>query len=360
MAPVPPAQTSFDSWLNTATALDATDLHLSAGLPPMVRVGGSLVPIDTAPVLEEAQVEAVARQVLGDQADQLDVLGDVDFSFAWGESARFRGNAFWQRGRVAISLRHIPTRVPTPDELGLAPGAQPVPRGCERARDRHRPHRRRQDDDAGVAHRPDQPAPALPHHHARGADRVPPLSTSWRWSTSARSAATSRSFAEGLRAALREDPDVLLVGEMRDIESIQATLTIAETGHLVFATLHTNDAAQAIDRIVDVFPADRRPQVQLQLAATLRAVVYQRLLPTLDGGQAAAFEVMIGTSAVANMIREGRSRQLRNAIATSQSDGMQTLEQSLTELVASGRVDYEVAAGASLHRKEVKRSVSAR
>lgn len=356
---MPPAQTSFDSWLNTATALDATDLHLSAGLQPMVRVGGSLVPIDTAPVLDEAQVEAVARQVLGDQADQLDVLGDVDFSFAWGESARFRGNAFWQRGRVAISLRHIPTRVPTPDELGLPPvldqfleGASGLvivtgPTGAgktttlasliDQINRRRRCHIITLEEPIEYLH---QHELAMVNQREVGSD--------------------VRTFAEGLRAALREDPDVLLVGEMRDIESIQATLTIAETGHLVFATLHTNDAAQAIDRIVDVFPADRRPQVQLQLAATLRAVVYQRLLPTLDGGQAAAFEVMIGTSAVANMVREGRSRQLRNTIATSQSEGMQTLEQSLTELVASGRVDYEVAAGASLHRKEVKRSVSAR
>jgi twitching motility protein PilT len=359
LALVPPAQTSFDSWLNTATALDATDLHLSAGLQPMVRVGGSLVPIDTAPVLDEAQVEAVARQVLGDQADQLDVLGDVDFSFAWGESARFRGNAFWQRGRVAISLRHIPTRVPTPDELGLPPvldqfleGASGLvivtgPTGAgktttlasliDQINRRRRCHIITLEEPIEYLH---SHVLAMVNQREVGSDVA--------------------TFAEGLRAALREDPDVLLVGEMRDIESIQATLTIAETGHLVFATLHTNDAAQAIDRIVDVFPADRRPQVQLQLAATLRAVVYQRLLPTLDGGQAAAFEVMIGTSAVANMVREGRSRQLRNTIATSQSDGMQTLEQSLTELVASGRVDYEVAAGASLHRKEVKRSVSVR
>jgi twitching motility protein PilT len=161
------------------------------------------------------------------------------------------------------------------------------------------------------------------------------------------------SFARALRSALREDPDVLLVGEMRDLESIQTALTIAETGHLVFATLHTNDTSQAVDRIVDVFPAERHPQIRVQLASSLAAVIYQRLLPRVDGGLVAAFEVMIANSAVRNLIREGKSRQLRNVVATGQNEGMRTLEAHLSTLVADGVVDYDRACSVSLFANEV-------
>jgi twitching motility protein PilT len=161
------------------------------------------------------------------------------------------------------------------------------------------------------------------------------------------------SFDAALRAALREDPDVLLVGEMRDLESIQAALTIAETGHLVFATLHTNDSSQAIDRIVDVFPADRRAQIQVQLAHVLAGVVYQRLLPRLGGGLVAAFEILIGNHAVRNLIREGKTRQLRNMITANRGLGMQTLENDLSRLVAEGKLDLDTAIAASLYPKEI-------
>ncbi|HEX2038565.1 MAG TPA: ATPase, T2SS/T4P/T4SS family, partial [Acidimicrobiales bacterium] len=155
------------------------------------------------------------------------------------------------------------------------------------------------------------------------------------------------------RSALREDPDVLLVGEMRDLESIQIALTIAETGHLVFATLHTNDTAQALDRIVDVFPGDRQDQIRVQLANTLAAVLHQRLLPMKDGGRVAAFEVLVANHAVRNLIREGKSRQIRNMIVAGQQDGMQTLEMSLNALVAQGLVGYDEALGYAMHPKEL-------
>jgi twitching motility protein PilT len=163
----------------------------------------------------------------------------------------------------------------------------------------------------------------------------------------------TESFEAALRSALREDPDVVLVGEMRDLESISAALTIAETGHLVIATLHTNDSAQALDRIIDVFPADRRPQIQVQLAGTLLAVLYQRLLPKRSGGLVAAFEVMTGVPAVRNLIREGKTRQLRNILVTRRADGMQTLEWALTGLVNAGVVDYDVALNASLYPNDI-------
>jgi len=165
----------------------------------------------------------------------------------------------------------------------------------------------------------------------------------------------TESFDQALRSVLREDPDVVMVGEMRDLESISAALTIAETGHLVIATMHTNDSAQTIDRIVDVFPPDRRPQIQVQLGGTLLAVLYQRLLPKIGPGMVAAYEVMVGVPAVRNLIREGKTRQLRNVVATHRADGMQTLEASLTELIREGVVDYRIAMDASLYPQDIPR-----
>jgi len=161
------------------------------------------------------------------------------------------------------------------------------------------------------------------------------------------------SFEDALKAALREDPDVVLVGEMRDLETIKLTLTLAETGHLVFATLHTNDAAQTVDRVIDVFPADQQDQIRTQFSMALAAVIAQRLVPRIGGGRVAAYEVLVGTSAVSNIIREGKIRQLRNMIATGQKDGMMVMEQSLAALVAGGVITYEDALDASVHPDEI-------
>jgi twitching motility protein PilT len=164
----------------------------------------------------------------------------------------------------------------------------------------------------------------------------------------------TESFPAALRAALREDPDVLLVGEMRDLESISFALTLAETGHLVFATLHTNDTAQALDRIVDVFPSDRQAQIRVQLANALTAIVYQRLLPRVEGGLVAAYEVLVANSAVRNLVKEGKTNQLRNVVSTHTSDGMQTLEKDLSRLVAEEVITLEQARLVSLFPKEVE------
>ncbi|MFZ3492929.1 type IV pilus twitching motility protein PilT [Streptomyces sp. 5.8] len=167
------------------------------------------------------------------------------------------------------------------------------------------------------------------------------------------------SFPSALRAALREDPDVLLLGEMRDPESISAALTIAETGHLVFATLHTNDTGQTLDRIVDVFPAEQQPQIRLQLAHTLVGILNQTLIPKVGGGRAPAFEVLVGTSAIRNLIREGKTRQLRNMIATGHRDGMQTLETSINALVAAGTITYEEAVLHTAYPEDIQRPYAA-
>ncbi|MDP1795299.1 MAG: type IV pilus twitching motility protein PilT, partial [Acidimicrobiales bacterium] len=163
----------------------------------------------------------------------------------------------------------------------------------------------------------------------------------------------TESFALALRAVLREDPDVVLVGEMRDLESIQNALTIAETGHLVFATLHANDTAQAVDRIVDVFPGDEQQQIRLQLANTLVGILYQTLVPKIGGGRTPAFEILVGSPAIRNLIREGKSGQIRNIVSTSQRDGMKTLEVSLDELVRSGEISYEEATSRSMNPKQI-------
>ena len=161
------------------------------------------------------------------------------------------------------------------------------------------------------------------------------------------------SFTEGLRSALREDPDVILLGEMRDLDSIAITLTLAETGHLVFGTLHTNDASQALDRIVDVFPAEKRDQIQIQLAGALQGVISQRLLPAVGGGRIAAYEVLLANDAIRNLMREGKSRQIRNVMLSGQQEGMQTLEMDLARLVGSGVLAYETAAEVSAYPKEI-------
>jgi twitching motility protein PilT len=163
----------------------------------------------------------------------------------------------------------------------------------------------------------------------------------------------TESFALALRAVLREDPDVVLVGEMRDLESIQNALTIAETGHLVFATLHANDTGQAVDRIVDVFPGDEQQQIRLQLANTLVGILYQTLVPKIGGGRQVAYEILVGTSAIKNLIREGKSRQIRNTVATSQRDGMQTLDSSLNRLLAEGVITIEEARARSMNANEI-------
>jgi twitching motility protein PilT len=169
----------------------------------------------------------------------------------------------------------------------------------------------------------------------------------------------SPSFDRALRSALREDPDVLLIGEMRDIDSIQIALTMAETGHLVFATLHTNDAPQAIDRIIDVFPAWRQEQTRVQLASSLTAVIAQRLIPRISGGMVAAYEVLIATNPVRNLIREGRTNQLQNVMFTNTSEGMQTLENSLAKLIVDGVITYEDAMANTAHPKELVRTLEA-
>ena len=343
----------IDAFLEHLWQRGGTDLLLTAGSPPLLRVDGELMAFEHAPTLRPEQLERIVSQVLGDELQaKYDFDGDVDFSFSWKGLARFRGNAFRQRNSSALALRMIPFHIPTFEELGLPPVAETfvsIPHGLclvTGPTGSGKSTTLASMIDRINAERPchivtiEDPIEYL-HHHNRSAVNQRQIGED------------SPSFQRALRSVLREDPDVLLIGEMRDLESISAALTIAETGHLVFATLHTNDTAQALDRIVDVFPADRRPQIQVQLAHVLSGVIYQRLVPRRDGGRVAAFEVLIGNYAVRNLIREGKSRQIRNVISTHQSEGMQTLEAALSGLVLDGVIDYETALSFSLYPKEI-------
>lgn len=330
-----------------------TDLHLSAGAPPLIRRDGVLLPIEGEEVLDPFRLEGLLMTLLGPTLSvEFHERKEIDFAFDYGEDVRFRGNIFRQRGTLACALRRIPNEIPSFEELGLPPIVQDLvtlpqglvlvtgPTGSGKSTtlaamiDWINTNRR--------CHiiTIEDPLEYL-HKHKNSAVNQREIGPD------------AEDFYTGLRSALREDPDVLLVGEMRDPESISVALSIAETGHLVFATLHTNDTAQALDRIIDVFPAERRDQIQVQLSSTLQAVIYQRLLPRTHGGLVAAFEVLRTNHAVRNLVREGKTQQLRNVVATHSSEGMQTLEQSLTGLIADGIVDYDLAVGYSLYPKEV-------
>jgi twitching motility protein PilT len=293
--------------------------------------------------------------VLGSElGERLHEEREVDFAFGWRDRARMRGNAFHQQGTVAMALRLIPREIPTFEDLGLPPIVDDLvrlpqglilvtgPTGSGKS--------------TSLASMLNVINEQRACHIVTIEDPIEYVHVHKRSAVNQRQVGSDTlSFASGLRAAFREDPDVLLVGEMRDNETIQTALTIAETGHLVFATLHTNDAAQTLDRIVDVFPGEQQAQIRVQLAGSLQCVISQRLLPRVGGGRVAAFEVLLATFAVRNTVRDGRTNQLRNIMATSSAQGMLTLEQSLAQLVIGGQVSYEEAVTHSLFPNEIPR-----
>ena len=331
-----------------------TDLLLTAGVRPSVRVDGDLGPIDGSEALTPADTERILAELLTDEQRQVFAGGrEVDFSFTWRGVARLRGNAFLATGNVGLALRLIPHTIPSFEELGLPDvldrfaslrqGLVLVtgPTGSGKS--------------TTLAAMIDRINQTRACHIITIEDPVEYVYEHKRSVVNQREVGTdTESFPHAMRSALREDPDVLLVGEMRDLESISFALTIAETGHLVFATLHTNDTAQALDRIVDVFPADRQSQIRVQLANALTGIVYQRLLPRVEGGLVAAYEVLVANSAVRNLVKEGKTNQLRNIVSTHSGEGMQTLEKDLTRLVANGTVELDTARLVSLFPKEVE------
>ncbi len=333
--------------LALAVERGASDLHLSAGLPPALRVNGAVTPVDALPLTDEAIRTLLGQIMTASQWQQYEQTRDLDFACSAAGIGRFRVNAFCQLRGAAAVLRVVPTRVRSLAEIGaplaMASLAQ-LPRGLVlvtgptgsgksttlaallQTINSSRPaHIVTIEDPIEFIHHPDR---SLINQREVGAH--------------------TGSFATALRAALREDPDVLLVGELRDLETIRLALTAAETGHLVLATLHTVGAAQAVDRMVDVFPDGERSMVRTMLADCIRAIVSQELLPRADGsGRVAAHEVLLSTPAVRNLIREHKLAQLATVMQTSQALGMQTLDQSLQALVAVGAISAATARGTS-------------
>ena len=339
--------------LTATVAAGASDLHLTVGRPATARRDGVLVPFEGVSVLGPDEVRHMVYSLLDEhQQTELETNQQVDFSFGLDDVGRFRANAYKQRGNYAIALRVIPYRIRSLSELGAPAAAETLlnkpyglvlvvgPTGSGKS--------------TTLAAMIDRINETKPVHILTIEDPIEYLHNHKVAMVNQREVGTDvNNFLDGLRSALREDPDVILLGEMRDLDSISITLTLAETGHLVFATLHTNDAAQALDRIVDVFPAERRDQIQIQLAGTLQGVVSQRLLPAIGGGRVAAYEVLMANDAVRNLVREGKSRQLRNAMISGQKEGMQTIEMDLARLVSSGMISFETAAEASQYPKEI-------
>jgi twitching motility protein PilT len=343
---------SFEAALRAVIERSGTDLILTIGSHPLLRVDGAMRPATDLPVIDETMMDDTLGYVLDEeQRAQLHTDRDLDFAFSFAD-ARFRVNAFFERGRPAIALRLLHSVIPTFDELGMPAAIRELanrkqglilftgPTGSGKTTSM-----------AALIEAVNQTRPC---HIITIEDPIEFLHTNQLSVVHQREVGIdTQSFERALRAALREDPDVVLVGEMRDVESIAITLTLAETGHLVLSSLHTNDAPQALDRIVDVFPGERQPQIRLQLASTLAAIVAQRLVPRIGGGRVAAYEVLVATSAVSNLIREGKTRHLRNAMQMALAAGHQTLEMSLNQLVEAGVITQETAASAAFVPHEV-------
>ncbi|HSX53650.1 MAG TPA: type IV pilus twitching motility protein PilT [Patescibacteria group bacterium] len=333
----------------------ASDLHLQVGLPPILRVDGALGPVSDAEVLTEETVEALIFAILDEDQKQI-LLKDkeFDFSFAFGDLGRFRVNAFHERGNLAAALRLIPNEILTVEQLGLPPITNKFadyPRGLVLIT-------------GPTGSGKSTTLAALIHkiNNERAAHIITIEDPIEYTHKSKKSIIVQRevhydtySFTAALRSSLREDPDVVLIGEMRDLETISSAITIAETGHLVLATLHTNSASQSIDRMVDVFPPHQQPQIRSQLANILMAICSQRLMPAIGGGRIAAAEILVATPAVRNIIREGKSHQLEAVIQTGAEHGMQSMDKTLVSLVHNGTITYDEARMVAVDLEELDR-----
>lgn len=339
---------------------NASDLHLLVEVPPSLRIDGTLRYLTTYdPLTKEVTESLIYGLMTPEQRELLLANKELDFSFgfgggAYGNLGRFRINAYFQRGYLAAAFRFLPPVIRTFEQLGL-------PKVC------HEFSSLRQGFvlvTGPTGHGKSSTLAAIINeininkamHILTIEDPIEYVYPKGNSIMSQREMGTdTHSWSMALRSALREDPDVVLVGEMRDPETMAAALTIAETGHVVFATLHTNSASQSIDRIVDSFPDHQRSQIRVQLSATLKGIISQRLIPKITGGRTPAVEILLGSPAVASNIRDGKTHLIDSAIQTSKDMGMITLEDSLSQLVRSGQVSLEVAKGFANHQDEIMR-----
>ena len=354
-ATTPAKNVRIETLLEECVKRNASDLHIQTGLPPILRVDGALIPIAGMSVLTEDVIQKLVFSTL--DSEQREVLSkdkEFDYSFAFGDIARFRVNAFQERGNLAAAFRLIPNKMPTLADLGLPQVISTFadyPRGLvlvtgptgsgksttlaaliDKINQETAVHIITIEDPIEFAHKSKKSVIVQREVHY-----------------------DTFSFSRALKSVLRQDPDVVLLGEMRDLETMSSAITIAETGHLVFATLHTNSAAQSIDRMIDVFPAEQQPQIRSQLSSTLMAVCSQRLVPAIGGGRIAACEIFVANTAVRSIIREGKTHQLDTAIQTGINEGMQTMDRTLAKLVQQGTITFDNALEYAVDPVEFKR-----
>ncbi|GAV31514.1 tfp pilus assembly protein, pilus retraction ATPase PilT [Coriobacteriaceae bacterium EMTCatB1] len=333
---------------------EASDLHLTVGMPPVLRINGSLVATERPRLTSRDTKELVYSILTQDQRERLEREWEFDFAYSLPGVARFRVNAYYQRASVGAAFRHIPAEIRGFEALGLPPVVAELcdrPRGfvlvtgptgsgksttlaamVDHINEHHEVHIITVED----------PIEYL-HHHKKAMVNQREVGSD------------TKSFSMALKYVLRQDPDVILIGEMRDLETVSAALTAAETGHLVLATLHTQDAVQTVDRIVDVFPPHQQAQVRVQLAGTLQGIVSQQLLPTADGrGRVLACEVLVPTPGIRNLIREGKTHQLTTAMQSGQQYGMVTMDQCLAELCRRGLISAETALQRAIDQNTLK------
>jgi twitching motility protein PilT len=339
---IPLSDTHLDDILRTSQQMRGSDIHLSVGRPPIFRIDGKLI-LSRYEVVTPREAQRLVYDVLtSEQIEKFERSKECDFSYGVSGIGRFRFNVYRQKGNVGCAMRAIPATVPTLEQLRL-PGI---------LRDLTRKHSGMilvtgptgSGKSTTIASMIDIINSEREVHIMTMEDPIEYIHNHKTGMVNQREIGQdTECFANAIRAVLREDPDVILVGEMRDKETIAAALTLAETGHLVFGTLHTRNAPQTIDRVVDVFPSDQQDQIKVQLANSLEAVIAQQLLPMLGGGRCAAIEIMVATSAIRNLIREGKTFQIASSIETGAQHGMQPMDKVLADMHKSGMVSYEEA-----------------
>ncbi len=342
--------------IKRALELKASDIHITPGVHPCVRVDGLIRQLKEFPKLTSEITQKLAYSVMSEKARQkLEETGQVDFSFGVKGIGRFRANAFYQKNTVALALRRLPAEIPKAQELGLPERIYELchkrmglilvtgPTGSGKS--------------TTIASMIDYINENMAYHIITIEDPIEYLFPHKKSIVNQREVEQDVfNFYEALRAALREDPDVIFVGEMRDLETMETALRAAETGHLVFATLHTNTAISTITRIVDMFPAEKQEQIRVQLSFVLQAVISQRLLPKIGGGRVLAYELLIPNTAVRNLIRENKLQQIYSIMQSGQAEtGMQTMNQSLYKLYKQGLIKLEDALEASPDPRELER-----
>jgi len=348
-------QTGLADYLLDTVRMGASDLHVTAGLPPMVRVTGRVQPLDYPPLTPNATRELIYDILTGEQRQRLESEWELDFSYSLPLSARFRVNVYFQKGALGAAFRTVPSEIKSLGELGLPKPVEDLtekPRGLVLVTGPTGSGK-----STTLAAMIDRINETRDEHIMSVEDPIEFLHAHKKCIVNQREVSQdTKSFAQALKHVLRQDPDVILVGEMRDLETISLAVTAAETGHLVFGTLHTQDAPQTVDRIIDVFPPHQQHQIRAQLANALQGIITQTLVPRRDGnGRTVACEVLVPTPGVRNLIREGKNHQIYSAMQTGGKFGMQTMDAALVDLVRRGLISREEAEKRSSNPEELRR-----